>query len=191
MISYDQWQGWFTGAEPIDFVLRDVLRGRWVRFHSLPSGQRYPADESDFATLLQRHNAVMSTLVGSGDQVMLLTSGYSDTETPEGQECFVESFAPHAVHWHTVNMELICPKWFSGYRHLYASEHSWQPRLFDPLIRLAAKQRHAGVLLLDPGCRWAIAPYDGGMDVIAESWVARDRLKAQFRDWLPESSAGL
>jgi hypothetical protein len=40
-------------------------------------------------------------------------------------------------------------------------------------------------------CRWALHPYDGGMDVIAESPAARDRLRAMYSWWLSARPDGL
>lgn len=187
MISYEVWRGWFAGAEPVGHRLRDVLRGRWVRFHNLPDDKRYPENEADFATLLDRHNSVLVELTTPGQPVMLLTTEGSRSAIPAGRDAIWQTLDPDAVAWRTVEIHRVDPDFAEGYWHVYASEHVWERGRLDPIIRLVARdvvQRHH-VLLLDPGCRWAIWPYDGGMDIIMESWIARDRLRARHPDWLP------
>jgi hypothetical protein len=40
-------------------------------------------------------------------------------------------------------------------------------------------------------CRWLLHPYDGGMDVIAESPAARNRLRSRHKAWLSHRADGL
>ena len=49
----------------------------------------------------------------------------------------------------------------------------------------------ANVLVADPDRRWVLHPYDGGMDVIAESPEARGLLRARYAAWLSAFADGL
>ena len=62
-----------------------------------------------------------------------------------------------------------------SYWHVFASEREWRPGIFDPLVRLIADDVVANVMIVAPDCGWLLHPYDGGMDVIAESQAERDR----------------
>ena len=77
-----------------------------------------------------------------------------------------------------------------SYWHVFASERKWQLGALDPIVRLIADDGLANVMVVSPDCRWLLHPYDGGMDVIAES-AARDRLKMRHEEWLSARTDGL
>jgi hypothetical protein len=77
------------------------------------------------------------------------------------------------------------------YWHLFASEWQWRPGAFDSLVRLVADDRVANVLVVSPDCRWVLHPYDGGMDVIAESQADQQLLRAKNAAWLSPHASGL
>lgn len=63
--------------------------------------------------------------------------------------------------------------------------------MFDSIVRLIVDELITNVMIVEPDCRWLLHPYDGGMDVIAESPSARDKLKAAHSDWLSARTDGL
>jgi len=71
------------------------------------------------------------------------------------------------------------------------SQHSWQPGIFDAMLRLVADNTVANMMIADPQLDWIFHPYDGGADVILPSEDRRDSLKSQFRNWLSARSDGL
>jgi hypothetical protein len=158
-----------------------------VRFHSLPGSKRYAFEEDEYATLLERHNRILGELAQPGEAVILLSTGYS-AESPEPSEPYPEVCAldPGAALWRTIAMHVVenDPE-HPNYWHVFASRREWWPGVFDPLVRLVADDEVADIMMVDPDCRWLLHPYDGGMDVIAESPEERDRLKAGYPEWLP------
>jgi hypothetical protein len=190
----DDWPRRFPGCEPIAHQLKLTLADRWVRFHSLPGSKRYPEDESEYAELLGRHNRVLGRLTGADPDVVLLTTGSSWTPEPVRPEPDVFGPAPGDLPWRTVPMHEqggpFDPE-TPVYWHVYAKRWTWRPGVFDPLVRLAADWVVVNVMVAAPDCRWLLHPYDGGMDVIAESSAYRDLLKTEFRDWLSARPDGL
>lgn len=170
-------------------MLRSHFRDRWVRFHSLPESKRYPEDEAEYRILLDRHNVVVGELAQPRQNLLLLTTTFSETSAPTTApaEC------PSASFWRTVSMHEVEPEVFDfpAFWHVYVSQVGWWPGVFDPVIRLAADDVLADVLICDADCRWIVHPYDGGMDVIASSTPARDRLRAKFGAWLSARPDGL
>ncbi len=188
----DNWQHCFPDCEPISHLLRPTFRDRWVRFHSLPESKRYPEDEGEYATVLDRHNRTLGELVGAGRSVVLLTTGYSETPEPVRTYRDLESSDPDAKPWRTVPMhELEGDFSDPSYWHVFASVWEWRPGSFDPIIRLIADDAVANVMVVDADCRWLLHPYDGGMDVIAETSAARGRLLAGHGDWLSARADGM
>jgi hypothetical protein len=188
----DNWQERFPNCEPISHRVRDAFRERWVRFHSLPESKRYPEDASEYQILFQRHSCILSELLGTERRVVLLTTGYSETPEPVRTYTQLDAFDSNATPWQTVALHVL-ERDFSNpnYWHVFASEWEWRAGLFDPLIRLVADDAVANVMIVHPTCRWLLHPYDGGMDVIAESPAERDRLRAAHEDWLSEHASGM
>jgi hypothetical protein len=182
----DDWQERFPDCDPVAHWMRKAFRNRWVRFHSLPESKRYPEDESEYETVLQRHNCILGELVGTELSVVLLTTGYSESAQPVRTYTELDALDPNAQSWRSVPYSSE-PTWW----HIFASTWEWQPNLFDPLIRLVADDRIANVMIVHPNCRWLLHPYDGGMDVIAESSAVRGRLRASHRGWLSARADGL
>ncbi len=188
----DKWHEQFPNCEPIGYKLRDSFRERWVRFHSLPESKRYPEDASEYQMLSQRHSCILSELCGTERSVVLLTTGYSETPQPVRTYPELDTFDPNAIPWRSVAMHRASEEFTDpSYWHLFASEWEWRAGLFDPLIRLVADDAVANVMIVHPDCRWLLHPYDGGMDVIAESSAKRDQLRAAHRDWLSSLESGL
>lgn len=188
----NDWDRRFPGFEPVAHRLRTTFPDRWVRFHSLPGSKRYPEGDSEYTTVLHRHNQILGELAGPEQTVVLLTTGYSDLPEPVRSYPELGALDPEARPWRTVAMhELVDCFPDPTYWHLFASTREWRPGLFDPIIRLVADDEVRDVIIASRDCRWLLHPYDGGMDVIAESPAARDRLKASHADWLSVWPDGL
>ncbi len=163
-----------------------------MRFHSLPGSKRYPEGDAEYAEVLARHNAILGELARPGAQVVLVTTGYSDSLIPSRSYPEVAAFDTGASLWRTVAMRRVEEGFAEPSSwNLFASAWDWQPGAFDPLVRLVAEDAVANVLVVAPDCRWVLHPYDGGMDVIAESPETRRLLRAKYSAWLSARADGL
>ncbi|HBI42586.1 MAG TPA: hypothetical protein DDY78_06965 [Planctomycetales bacterium] len=186
------WDRCFPDCEPVGYHLRAAFAARWVRFHSLPGSKRYPENDNEYAEVLARHNVILGELAHPGEKIVLVTTGYSESPVPSRSYPGVVAFDPSAVPWRTVAMHQIEGEFTEpNYWHLFSSVWEWRPGEFDPLIRLVADDAVANVLIVAQDCRWALHPYDGGMDVIAESAEKRRSLRASHSEWLPARADGL
>jgi hypothetical protein len=186
------WDRCFPSCQPIGHHLRVAFPERWLRFHSLPGSKRYPEDCAEYAEVLARHNAILGELTRPGAQVVLVTTGYSHSPVPSRPYPEVIAFDPGASPWRTLAMHRLEERFEEpSYWHLFASTWEWRPCTFDPLVRLVADDAVANVLVVAPDCRWVLHPYDGGMDVIAESPEARRLLRASNSSWLSPRADGL
>jgi hypothetical protein len=169
-----------------------VFPERWVRFHSLPDGKRYPTNDADFGTILERHNRVLGALAQRGEIVGLLTTGWSTSPEAVRTQRELLELDPRASPWRTVAMHE-GPDIFSDptFWHIFASNRQWLPGVFDPLVRLVADDKLFNVMVVALDCKWLVHPYDGGMDVVVESRRMRDRLAVSYAEWLaPEWRSG-
>jgi hypothetical protein len=188
----DNWQMLFPGREPVAHRLRAAFPTRWVRFHSLPGSKRYPDNEGEYATLLDRHNRILGELVGPERTVILLTTSYSETAEVVPRQPELQALDPDAKPWRSVPMHEVEGHFADPtYWHVFASEWTWREGVLDPVVRLVADDVAANVMVVDPGCRWLLHPYDGGMDVVLETPDARDQLKSSYAEWLSPRADGL
>ncbi len=164
-----------------------------MRFHSLPESKRYPKNVAEYAMVLDRHNRVLGELAQTGRPVILLTTAYSDTSQPVQRQPEWQALDPTALPWRTVPMHEVDGGDFVDptYWHVSASVWEWQPGVFDAVVRLVADDVAANVMIVAADCRWLLHPYDGGMDVIAESSAVRDNLKLLYPQWLSPRPDGM
>jgi hypothetical protein len=186
------WDRWYPNCEPVGHHLRVAFPDRWVRLHSLPGSNRYPEDGVEYDEVLARHNLVLGELIRPGGQVVLLTTGYSESPVPTRSYADLAILDPGATPWRTVAMHHADEGFTEPcYWHLFASTREWWPGEFDAIVGLVADAVVANVLVVAPDCRWVVHPYDGGMDVITESPEVRGRLRARYRAWLSARPDGL
>ena len=174
-------------ADPLAYALRERFADRWVRFHSLPESKRYPDTKAETAEILKRHNTLMGDLFAPGTDVYLLTTHYTEHETPGTSYDALTVIDTGAQHWTTILGE----DEDDINAHIYVSEWTWAPGVFDPVLRLVINDQVSNIMIADAESASLLHPYDGGMDVIVKSSDDRNRLKARYIDWLPQNSQGL
>lgn len=179
------WMSTYGNTTPIR--LRDKFNDRWVRFHSLPDSKRYADSEAEYLILLKRYNSILAALAENRESLLLLTAGYSETSMPVREDPHLAAFDPRANHWWSIAPDDDA----SCYRHLFVSEWTWEPNIFDPLLRLVADDTVSDVHLVNLSSNWVLHPYDGGTDVILASINERDRLSQKFCPWLSQHEDGL
>jgi hypothetical protein len=80
----DLWEHQWPGCPPMAHLLRSRYLDRWVRFHSLPGSKRYPENEGENGTLLNRHYTVLDQLE-AGPVVLAITTEWTDTAELTGR----------------------------------------------------------------------------------------------------------
>lgn len=185
----DLWERSRPECPPIGHLLRRRMPDRWVRFHSLPRGRRHPLSAADHAEILSRYNSVLSAVLGESGcaAIYLVTVTYGIGDGAAGTEPVVVGLHPDAVPW----MRAVNPDDPEDACDLHVSRSEFTPGCLDELLRYVADDRTSGVIVTDTSLQWLMHPYDGGIDVIAPSTTARDRLAARFGDWLSDRPDGL
>lgn len=173
------WNTEWPETPPIAFLLRSLHPGRWVRFHSLPESKRYAETDAERVTILQRHHAVLGAL-GPSPEFFVVSIQFGSDHSSDG-------LTPHALHWQTIKPN----DYFDEPGHVYADAIDYPSAEFDRVLQAAAEWQIAHVIIGPPDLRWLYHPYDGGADVIAPSASDRDRLRAEFAEWLSGHPEGL
>ena len=185
------WTREFGDSPPIANLLRDSFRDRWIRFHSLPDGQRYPTSDDELRDLLARHNSILSAITQEGKELWLLNTNFSPDPTPELTDPDLAYTAAQAVHWRSIAMHEIDTDLDPNYWHIFHSTTKWMPSTFDDVLQLVANDSVGNLMIVDPTESWLYHPYDGGADVILGSESERNKLAARFASWLSPRFDGL
>ncbi|MCZ4100419.1 MULTISPECIES: hypothetical protein [Streptomyces] len=174
---------------PVAHRLRSVYNDRWVRFHSLPGGKRYPENEHEYTTVLDRYNTVLDGLF-VGRDVYVVTTAWS-VPPAEAEHPATRRDADHGASRWTTLTDAEDPDLDSDvHTHLYVSRRPWQSGCIDTLLRHVADDELAGVLVTDTDLRRIHHPYDGGADVILATPQERDALRDEHRNWLSSHPSG-
>ncbi|MEZ4390990.1 MAG: hypothetical protein R3A48_07840 [Polyangiales bacterium] len=186
------WSRVIGEAPPIPYSLRDLCQSRWVRFHALPDARRYAASPADTDEILRRHNALLDHLARRAPRVFLVTTAYSDDRSVAARASQLCALDPSAQPWRVLPMHALADhSEVPNFWHLFASEWTWRPGIFDEILRLVADDEVANVLWLFDGAGCVYHPYDGGADVVLSSTAARDEIRAAYASWLSARRDGL
>ena len=184
-----RWREAWPGCPPIGHLLRQRVPDRWVRFHSLPLGKRYPVSAGEYHEVLMRYNTVLAAVLEENDctAIYLVTVEYGRGDLAEGTEPIHVGLHPNASPW----MHAVDPLDSEVAYDLHISRERFTLGGLDELLRYVAGDQTSEVVIADVALRWLFHPYDGGMDVIAPSVQQRDHLAARFCTWLSDRPDGL
>ncbi|MFD9049554.1 DUF3885 domain-containing protein [Streptomyces zaomyceticus] len=168
---------------PDPLELRDPYRNLWVRFPSLSESKRYAQDESEYAVLLERYNAVLDELFAGGDVYVITPVWASEAEVPPSR--------PDGGYWQSLLVKDDPDPEFRTYCYLFAARRPWRNGCLDKLLRDIADDKVAGVLITDTQLRRIYHPYDGGANVFLATPGERDRMRDRHADWLSSHPLGL
>ncbi len=194
------WESTYPLSLPLSYYLRVDYDSRWFRIHSLPESQRYPNNDSDWAILLNRQNALITDLVGSNSNLLLVTGEYVYNYDGDQEHQF--TFEESIKHLDFTSLKVAVlgdtrydasvpddEKSLITYRPVVA-EITWVPGKYDSILRDVASER-LRVMFISVSKMCIIAPYDGGVDVILEDIVIRDFYKLKYKEWLSLREDGL
>lgn len=184
-----RWHECWPQCPPVGFLFRHRMPDRWVRFHSLALGKRYPTSAVEYQEVLNRYNTVLEAILAESDSaaIYLVTAEYGAGDMAAGTEPIFVGLHDGAVRW----MRAVDPDDDEVGYDLHVSRERFTPGDLDGLLRYIADDRASEVVVVDSALRWLFHPYDGGMDVIAPTADDRDRLAARFGTWLSERPDGL
>lgn len=180
------WHSRFANHKPASFALRTTLSDRWIRFHSLPGGQRHADSDNDWQTLLERNNELATDVLGNGSRCWLVLPRDIDPENVENDSHLSSYRFSFAFKW-TDDSE---PS-FPYERDVNSTEVVWRPGKFNMVFRAIAGWNDVSMFFVSRETGDIFAPYDGGMDLFLQDPAATLVFRAKYADWLPDNPAGL
>lgn len=167
---------------PIAHELKFELPSRWLRIHSLPNAKRYAETADEHQQVLTRASTVLTQVAGRNQEAVLVTALWGDKLQQPPPSAQQEEIHSTPEYWRAVESGE------DSALHLWASTENHLDAVTSRLISMTAAFELAEVLVLLPGTRTAVHPYDGGIDVIAPTPSKRDE---RFSDWLSPLESGL
>lgn len=182
------WQRSFRDVPLLGFALRELLPDRWFRIHNHPESKRYPSIEEEYAELLMRQNAVLTTILGDRESYMVVTN-----HTPDELSRLVSELGSvfHPLVTIPVGQLRVSDFDEEAVWTLNLANVEWRAGVADLLLRQVAGGETVNSLFINSEVNAVAIPYDGGMDVIASSSSMRDALRERFSDWLSPHPSGL
>lgn len=168
-------------------ALRERFPERWLRIHSLPGSKRYPEDEAEYAELLDRQNEVIGAVLGDGAACQLVF-GYFGEEQRMPAELLAFLRRLHPVFLATLEgAEAGLVEDFP----LLTAPITWRANRMDVVLRAIAADVLETPLIVALEHPSIVAPYDGGVDLIARDRDTRESLEARYAAWRSTHPSGL
>ena len=173
---------------PLGHILRAELPERWLRVHSLPDAKRYADTPIEYSTLLTRHNAVATAVLGIGAKCLLFVGRpegdlqwQSERQTlPGTKETTFTLFKSVADDDEPAQMAM----------NFWCAPVRWHPERFNELLRAVADDEEDYIIFASLQTGEIYAPYDGGADLILGSSTRCAELKQKFAAWMPHHPSG-
>lgn len=186
------WTSTYPDTILIPHYFKHDYADRWFRIHSLPASKRYAEDE--WQLLLYRQNTIITDLLSSGEEFLLVTGdfemeGYTELH-PISEVKSIQNFS--FTFLTQIDLHKLSPEEYEE-GHVYKpmfSEQTWQPNKFDDLLKdIANDELRAFFVSIQNNC--IVAPYDGGIDFIVRDPQTKEVLKKKYSEWLSDRDDGL
>jgi len=164
-------------------MLRESHHPRWLRFWSLPDGERLPKTEAGRAETERRHLAALAGLNTTDAPLMIIAEDYHPASYTSG---WAKHDLPGAWPWK--RFVIIEDDADDDDEHL--TFYFWVRAVASDAevkhVLGRATEDTARFVIAPPDLAWLYAPYDGGADMLIIDDEARLRLRAAHEEWLPD-----
>lgn len=180
------WKSNYGNCPMIGYLLRNAFPDRWFRIHSLPESRRYPRNKKDWKILLERHNQIITDILGKGANVLLITGSYYFNDNHDfinEEHVALKKYAFTEitdVDLYKLNQQ----NYDEGqiFRPLFTKVF-WNANQYDAILKAVADDQ-IRLFFLSIEKNVIIAPYDGGIDFIMKDTETRDFYKSKYKEWL-------
>lgn len=184
------WKRNFPKSSPLPHLFRQDYSSDWIRIKSLPGTKRYPTNDKDIETLLERQNAVITEVLGNNTRVFGITGEYDfDRDQTLPRYLKTQPFQKFTfVPIHPINMYEISRSEFKqgDLYQPYLTELVWTNGAFNDLLEAIAYDE-ARMFFMSVERKCLVAPYDGGIDLIISDREQYLFLADKFKEWMAPS----
>jgi hypothetical protein len=182
---HQSWVAQYGNTPPLSHVFKETFATRWFRVHSLPGGKRYAANEQEWQILLTRQNQIITHLLATATDVLLVAGNYNDDAASQ-QLSTADTFAAyHFTQLDTIPLHVLNPHEYDAsdtYTPAFAPI-IWQPHGHNHLLQAIANDT-TRAFFVSFEQQVIIAPYDGGIDCIVKDSLTKQQYQNKYKDWL-------
>ncbi|MDQ0319017.1 hypothetical protein QO002_001155 [Pararhizobium capsulatum DSM 1112] len=173
------WERSHFGQIPMKQAFRVNQQLPWVRFHSLPGSERYPATVREENIIVERAIVLGDAMLGRGCECWQVECR-ADAELEQCKHAASSASAAQTIVYDEVEWTL------------YVASEIWEPseRLAAQLLAIANEESWPKFWMSKENGQ-IFAPYDGGFDLFPISNDEVQRLRIAHRDWLSPLPSGL
>ena len=194
------WESNYGDIPPLAHILRgELITDKWFRIHSLPDSKRYADNDDEMQIILNRQNALISDLIGSGQTYLLMFNAIS--ENPESVR-FDE--IADIIRLNSIRLDIASPEYYDSELYLVSGfvNKIWEETSIDTYLEKVADDERVvsfdacefdfyRVSIINIKQNRVIIPYDGGVDIFLNTQCERDSFKSKYKDWLSVHERGL
>lgn len=186
----DYWNKEYPESFPINHELKLAYPLRWFRIHSLPESKRYAENEEEYKIILDRQNQLINEIIGEESEIAISFGLYTNDITNDNYKELTDFGEFLKVL--TIDLHKERPEEYEDelYFDIYVKIENWKNGNRDEILKAIADDE-IRAMFVSPSKKCVIAPYNGGVDVIANSTENRDVLKAKYKDWLSDRENGM
>ncbi|VAW36449.1 hypothetical protein MNBD_GAMMA01-192 [hydrothermal vent metagenome] len=183
------WQKEFSEFLPFCHSLKYNYPDRWFRIHSLPNSKRYADTKDEYQTIINRQNQLFDTVIGERTNIMLVFAICTYDVTNENYAKIIDYKEFRKIK--TINLSQTEPENYEDniFLDIYVKYTRWHKNEYNKILKAIADDK-VRFLFVCPSKNRIIGPYDGGVDVIMENEVARDKMKIKYKNWLSNREDG-
>ncbi len=181
------WTTHYPKTIPLAHYFKHIYTERWFRIHSLPESKRYAETEEEWIILLERHNTLISDLIGANLELLLVTGEISLDGSYPIPECVTNQLFSNFQFTGVspINLHKWSPEEYNKdtiYIPL-VTKLKWTYNNFNALLKAVAEDKMR-FFFIEPSKPLIIAPYDGGVDIVLPNEELKNKYKEKYKDWL-------
>lgn len=169
----------FREIYPVSFIMRKAIAGSWFRIHSLPASKRYPADETEWEILFERHRALTDEVLVEGGPCRVHYTLFDDSG-------FSEDLAP-SLDWGDIRARSYCD---DETLYTQTAETAWSFDAFKPWIRRRSDDDLGWISFHSLDTDAIYSPYDGGADIFSLDPTFITKIRSRFSAWKSPHPSG-
>jgi hypothetical protein len=168
--------------------MKAELADRWVRFHSLPNGKRYPDTTEEHEEMRRRADTLLAEACADSSEVMFVTGRYGPTGEEPARSAAQLQVQPDAEYWREVREAgTDDDDWPS---HQWASFGDYASHRFDETVDLISAEQLDHTFVVATARSVIVHFYDGGVDVILPTADERAQWSERHQQWTSPHPSG-
>ncbi len=176
------WNKVFEKAPPLGYLLRQAYNENWIRVHYLPESKRYPENAQEWDEVFARGEKLVKKCFSKKETFTVIIGFYDDDSS-----ITKNSFFPRLQEFGTI----LPPDGSSEVRFFYFVLTSEDSKVLKDILFNVVNEGIGPVVFFDENRRTALAPYDGGFDIISYDSDLIEDIRHQMKSCLSTRADGL